>query len=305
MTYDFLFGNDLKERILSKLPNCRRMIVISAYITSPAVEWLAKNVSHQEHHIEITFLGRLSPSDLANGSSDLNALQRICECGWKLLSLSNLHAKIYLFDNSSVIIGSGNWTSNGLKLLGSGNEEAAIDITPDLKSLNFINSLLLKSQKIDKAIIEKMAVYLEKAPRDSSPNLTDWPEDIIPHETNLYVSDFPFSVAGYSCQTYHDNPHLIFARIAAATSSEGMRLFLESKSFHWLREQLLSTNSKELYFGELSSRLHNALSDDPAPYRKEIKDLLANLLSYITYFQINDIVVDRPNYSQRVRLQHL
>ena len=60
---------------------------------------------------------------------------------------------------------------------------------------------------------------------------------------------------------------------------------------------------KECYFGELSAKLHNALINDPKPYRKEVKDLLSNLLGWIEYFDFDFIKVDRPSYSQRVHIK--
>lgn len=56
-----------------------------------------------------------------------------------------------------------------------------------------------------------------------------------------------------------------------------------------------------MYFGEITANLHNALLNDPRPYRKDVKQLLANLLNWIAALDINEIVVDRPAHSQRVR----
>lgn len=57
-----------------------------------------------------------------------------------------------------------------------------------------------------------------------------------------------------------------------------------------------------MYFGALSAALHDAVITDPKPYRKDIKFMLANLLSIIEKLEMDEISIDRPNYSQRVRL---
>ena len=49
-------------------------------------------------------------------------------------------------------------------------------------------------------------------------------------------------------------------------------------------------------------KLHNALVEDPKPYRREVKELLSNLLSWVEELEMEEIVIDRPNYSQRIRI---
>lgn len=66
--------------------------------------------------------------------------------------------------------------------------------------------------------------------------------------------------------------------------------------------QTLQKYDGEMYFGSLTQELHNALVTDPKPYRKDVKQQLANLLSIIERLNMEEIVIDTPNNSQRVRL---
>ena len=61
-------------------------------------------------------------------------------------------------------------------------------------------------------------------------------------------------------------------------------------------------SDKTAYFGAITSELHNALINDPKPYRKEVKDLLSNTLFWIQDLGIDALVIDAPNHSQRVRI---
>lgn len=72
-----------------------------------------------------------------------------------------------------------------------------------------------------------------------------------------------------------------------------------SPSYLWLMDQLTEKNG-EIFFGELSARLHSALVTDPKPYRKDVKQLLSNLLQMIIAIDMPEIGVDRPNHSQRI-----
>lgn len=77
--------------------------------------------------------------------------------------------------------------------------------------------------------------------------------------------------------------------------------FRWSNVYLWLLNTL-KVNGGYMYFGALSERLHNVLVSDPKPYRKDVKVMLSNLLSMIEILEMEEITIDRPNYSQRVSL---
>lgn len=77
--------------------------------------------------------------------------------------------------------------------------------------------------------------------------------------------------------------------------------FRWSNAYLWLLETL-KKNGGCMYFGALSEKLHNALVSDPKPYRRDVKQMLTNLLSLCNQLGMEEIVIDRPNYSQRVKL---
>jgi len=78
--------------------------------------------------------------------------------------------------------------------------------------------------------------------------------------------------------------------------------FKDTVFYRWLIKRLTDTPSHEVYFGELSAALHDALADDPKPYRQTVKGLLSNLLGWITVLEIAEVRIDAPRYSQRVSL---
>ena len=55
-------------------------------------------------------------------------------------------------------------------------------------------------------------------------------------------------------------------------------------------------------FGRLTALLHDALIDDPRPYRSSVKHLLSNLLAWISRLQDSHIAVHRPRYTSVVTL---
>lgn len=77
--------------------------------------------------------------------------------------------------------------------------------------------------------------------------------------------------------------------------------FRWSNAYLWLLT-VLKENEGCLYYGVLSEKLHNAMVSDPKPYRRDVKKMLSNLLLLIQELNMEEITIDRPNYSQRVRL---
>lgn len=81
-------------------------------------------------------------------------------------------------------------------------------------------------------------------------------------------------------------------------------VFRWSNAYLWLKETL-KENDGCLNFGGITEKLHNVLVSDPKPFRRDVKQMLSNLLKLINALEMEDIVIDRPNYSQRVRLSDL
>ena len=75
-------------------------------------------------------------------------------------------------------------------------------------------------------------------------------------------------------------------------------LFKRSKCYLWLLDTIRKKPSMQMSFGELSKHLHSSILNDPKPYRKDVKQLLGNLLNWITDFDIEEIKIERPNYFQ-------
>jgi hypothetical protein len=57
---------------------------------------------------------------------------------------------------------------------------------------------------------------------------------------------------------------------------------------------------RDLGFGQVSQLLHSALSDDPAPYRRDIKDMQANLYKYVSLYAMDDIEIHIPGRRSEV-----
>ena len=75
------------------------------------------------------------------------------------------------------------------------------------------------------------------------------------------------------------------------------------KPYQWLYKILLDNENNEIYFGELTSLLHNELIEDPMPYRSTIKSLLEDFLITLKNTDTSDITFEVPNHSKRIFLK--
>ena len=105
-------------------------------VTTPTLDWLAEN-ARQCHHrmliaspfvnsgvmqvanltpagVTLNLITRTDLRDFATGASSLDALCALAKNGVGVSSLSGLHAKMYIFDNTCALVTSANATNSGL-----------------------------------------------------------------------------------------------------------------------------------------------------------------------------------------------
>ena len=293
-------GGEFRQQLQEQIAVTNRTIIISAYVSKAAVDWILRLGKS-----DVTLVCRLRPTDILNQSTDISALIEAIESGWMLYCLPSLHSKIYSLDDKLLFIGSANFTSNGLNLLKNGNHESMVQVEANDDNKAYISEIFDFSYRLTLEKLEEMKNYIEPI-KDSpiSDIPTQWPRSLEPESNLLLVTDFPLVQVGESCKTYEMNPSLPFAYLEFWADTVDMRrkILMNTNSYIWLVETLKKFENNRCYFGNLTRQLHSDIDEDPKPYRKEIKQLLRNLLTYVECYAKDKIVVDRPNYSQRIQL---
>lgn len=277
-----LLSTDLfRDSFLKASQNAEHICIVSAYVKDAAVNWLSSTVGPKTN-VSLVLRGR--PNDFLAQSSDLSALKNALDSGWKVGIINSLHAKIYLIDRKALFVGSANFTKSGLKLFGSGNIEVCHEGKPSEKDVEFVKLISESSTILTSDAITLMEKHLSSLPHDAKRSQRHaWPEEVLKIDLgSIYVSDFLF-----------DNEEDDF--------DEAQAIFMNSVAFRWLKKQLKEEDGC-LYFGNLSRRLHSSLVDDPTPYRSEVKKLLQSLLIQVKRYCQEEVTIDRPNHSQRIRL---
>ena len=295
-----LFRSKILDRIRDELSSSTEsFLLISAYCKLPLVQYFDSCIANK--NMEKKLVVRFRPDDIASGASDLSIYPYCRDNGWKLFFRMDLHAKTYVFDRLRCVIGSANATSNGMNIGGSGNYEIATVCELADKDVRALDLLLYGAVEMDDTIYNIMKSAVEEQ-RTIINSATQWPKEITdmfrPDYSLLFAEDFP-SCPHLATAT---NDDLLFLNVSCdATQSDIAEAMRSAKCYLWLLDLVKKQSPKEIYFGVATAALHNDLLNDPKPYRKEVKQLLSNLLIWINELEISELLVDRPKHSQRVR----
>ena len=277
--------------------------IISAFCKTPAIQFIDNSVRNTLKSKKL--LVRFLMSDILAGVTDFDLYDYCKDNGWSLYVRFDLHAKTYIFDRKRCILGSANLTNKGLGLSFHGNCELSCFVDIDESDLKKIDSLFENAILMTDELHEQMKLNLEDVPKLSANAYSHkWERKIedlfIPKIDTLFTYDFPTT----KCPDFDDLESFSFMSCPQQFSSIEVikNAFRWSKAFMWLYDYLNNCPNRTSYFGEISASLHNALINDPKPYRKDVKTLLANTLAWIEYLKITEIIIDVPNHSQRLRV---
>ena len=281
----------------------KTLIIFSAFVKSQAFEWLVPQII--DKHLKVKIMARWDINDLLSGVSDLSIYERCKELKWEFRVNTALHSKLYLIDSSIGYLGSNNLTGAGLGLNTNNNIEFSTEIRPNMGDLQKIDKYLNSSTLMNDELYEEIKQFVED--NKTTKERIKWPDSIMDKlKTNtdyLWVDNFPLSNPlqdNFSEEFHRDEK--IFANIALDDKEALKDAFMSSHVTQWIMKHLNEQEEKVLFFGSLSALIHNSLLNDPKPYRKEIKDLIANFFAWVQYLDLKELIVEQPNHSQCLKL---
>ena len=287
-----------------------KIVILSAYVKEVGVKWLREQINNK--NINCTIISRWQKGDLATGSSDLECYSLCKENNWTFKILNDLHAKVMLIDDKDLFIGSPNLTGSGMSLIPVSNKELGIKISANDNDKRIIDGLMEEALLINDEIYEDLKKWKKNLPEIKKPSIPDFPADlkekIKENFDKIWVHNFPWSAVDDLLNIKDMNENIqhdleLFGLSKDNLNKDNLKNnFENSKIFKWLINQIKKQEKDEIYFGNLSSIIHNSLLDDPKPYRKEVKDLQINLFNFIKILNLKQIKLDRPNFSERITL---
>ena len=288
-----------------------QVIIFTAYIKKIGVEWLEKQLTNK--NVKCVLVSRWEKSDLAQGSSDLECYEICKKHNWQFKILNDLHAKLMLVDNKSLFIGSPNLTGKGMSLVPVSNKEMGIKVSATDSDTKIISSLLEEAILVNEDIYSKLMEWKKNLPEIKKTVYPDFPETLKTklkeNLDKIWVHNFPWCKADdlfIDKSSNNDVNHdlELFGLDKQNLNKQIIKKnIIKSRVYRWLENQINKQKDKEIYFGSLSSIIHNSLLDDPKPYRKDIKQLQANLYTYVKSFLNDRIAIDIPfEKSERLRI---
>ncbi len=300
----FLLSNEILNAISKELKKAKESVqIISAFCKEDTIRYLSKDISSGVKEKRILIRFRLD--DLISGSTDFSVLDFCIENGWDAYIRFDLHAKTYIVDHKRGINTSANATNRGLSIGRSGNVELGTLIDVEPQDIEKIDKLFCDAIQVNETVLGKLKEQYDFAREDLLPHKAyTWSEEILgmfsPDINTLFSYELP------DTSEIKNSLYLGFLDLVVQNDniSEIKKTFRWSNSYLWLLSTL-KNNDGCMYFGALTKALHDSVISDPKPYRREIKEMLVNLLAIIEQLGMDEVCIDVPNYSQRVRLQDI
>lgn len=295
-----LFSNEILDSVKKELKNAVSSVqIITAYCKETSLMHLDSYIN--DGVVEKRLLVRFRMDDILKGSTDFSIVEYGMKAGWKVYIRFDLHAKTYIVDNKRGLVGSANITNSGMNIGKNGNMEMAalVDIEP--KDIEKINKLFDDAIFMDNTLLRELKSQIDAVKTNEQNANYSWNTSIItmfnPHIDTLFSYELPEDFI------LRKGEYFLFLDETYDGDTEKFKeSFRWSNAYLWLLTTLKENNGC-LYFGALTEKLHNTLVSDPKPYRRDVKQMLANLLNMIDKLSMEEIVIDRPNYSQRISLR--
>ena len=297
-----LFSNEIMDAVVKELHRATDSVqIITAYCKEKTLKRLDYEINSGVKDKRLLVRFRLE--DLLKGSTDFEILQYGLDRGWKVYVRFDLHAKTYIVDNKRGLVGSANVTNSGFNLGKSGNMEMAAFVDIEEKDIKKIENLFKDAVPVTEDLLLKMKQQFDAVNKNEESISQRWDKAIMnlfkPCVETLFSYELPdeFELKKGEYFSFLDETF-------DGNKVKMKEIFSSSNCYLWLIDTLKNNNGC-MYFGKLSESLHIAVVSDPKPYRKDIKIMLMNLLKLIKKLEIEEIIIDRPNYSQRIRLKEI
>jgi len=313
---NLISGNNAFEYIVDCINKQRGYFLLcSAYIRSEALELLFPYPTSFASGSKL--LTRWKLDDILSGASDLRSYEICRKIGLQFYVDNSYHGKVYLFENTGIIVGSANATLSGLGLINRCNAESCTLVPCSLENNSYCEDLFSNAVLIDDNIFERISEYINSLDKIVSSDSLSWPDDLLELFTPSYKNVDINSLLVSDCFHSIPNEYLFDGKVINSENlSHDLALFgsykfhekdaislhelkiADLKIYKWLMD--IFSNRDFVYFGELTSLLHNALIDSPQPRRLDVKSLTSNLIQWVLLLASDRFYLERPNYSEKL-----
>lgn len=299
---------EFSKALALSITSAEKVILLSsAFIKIAALEKLTENIGSD---IDVSLVARWRKLDVLVGASDLEVYEHCRNKGWKFGIDKNFHGKLYIVDQAEIFLSSANLTGSGLSFTSSPNYEFGTAFPAAVADMKKVDSFLEDEVTwLNDELYDAMCADVNTSKKLNDPfsnsSWSDEVESLINTPVNyLWVNDLPFVTPtellrlDLNCESAKHDFEMLNLDIDRLSRKDLISQFKGSRVYSWLINQL--SGGAELRFGTLSKALHDALLDDPTPYRKDVKDFLANIFEWVK-FMPEDFVATKHNITTSIR----
>lgn len=283
--------------------------ICSAFLRSEAVRMLFSTdvLTHRGR-----MLTRWKLSDLLSGSSDLDAYPLAKSLGFSFYVRQDFHGKVFSIPDNGIIVGSANATLSGLGLKEDFNSELCTLVPYSDVNQKLIEQIFEGSVEVTDLLFDEISTTLTKFVKVKN-EANEWPKVLLdklqPFDfrgrillSECFVSVPLIGEHGEILELDEYDVQLLGLVGGRDLNKNVLRTaFKGTRPYRWLLHTLKSFDG-EAYFGSLTQAFHSTLLGNPKVYRRDVKTILQVLVSWCVLLGVEEVIVDRPNYSQRIRL---
>jgi hypothetical protein len=284
-----LLTEEFSDNLFQEIRTAKREYVLaSAFIKVEALRKLADQFA--PNISDVTVVARWRKHDLLVGASDLDVYELCKSRGWRFGVDLNLHGKVYLIDREVAYLGSANLTQRGLFFGGSGNNEFGTKLSVDEIDLKKIDDYMsqevfwVDDSSYQVICTELDATVLTPDATEADPWSLSTQNKFGRKVGHLWIDDLLFNTpddlvaAAGQGEARQRDLQLLGLGPGEVTREMLSNSFRRTRLFAWLVDCVGSTSSAR--YGYVSSKLHDAIMNDPSPYRKEVKDFVGVIFAW-------------------------
>ncbi len=301
-----LHWTPLADQLLTPRGDC--LLLIAPFIQRKPLENFIDSLSDIS---SLQIITRWNSSDIVTGVSDLEIFPFLNDLHVPLYVHSSIHLKLTVFNNDLAFHTSGNITNNGLGLSHAPNIEIGCYVKLNANDWRKIHTLMHSSTAVDSHAYEQAKQYVD-ANGQKQPPLPPFSVTTESGEKQFSRHSLPFvqspellwhyysdDIYGESRASYIHDLVLYSVDEPNLTRDEFFCRLNVSFKNHPFISSLASMirHRRSLHFGAVNSWLTEKCSDQPVPFRWELKPVTNRLYNWLEYF-FEEISWDRPNHSQ-------
>ena len=283
-------NEDFRSKLEEQSKNLSASLTIySAFVKQGALKWLAEIIPE---NIEVKIIARWQPNDLVANASDLESYHFCEKRGWRFGIQNTLHSKVFIFDDSKVLLGSANLTDRGLSISRDGNLEVGTVIDASIKDLARLKRLEEGIVWLDEDIFNEINSHIAKI-KTHKPKILSWSESLKnklekPIEL-LWINELLWAKPSdllnpnFDLDDHQHDYDLLGLDLGYLSKEILSQKFLSTNIYKFLIQELKKAKKPHTNFGWVTQILHNAILDNPPPDRVSVKHYVDVLFEWLKF----------------------